>query len=228
MNAKLPLPAHLPDNWDALPISPVKELPAIVQELDDDFFEHFQAPARPGRKPRTTPFSAGLESISFRHEQIANWMILNPHASLAECAAHFQYSRAYISRIIHSDAFRGLLEQKNKEVFAAICGTIPQKLASLADLAIEKVTEHLEDSDNPDFALDVFDKTLNRLGYGPSKGQVAAPVVQTNLFVSASDLAAARGVIVDSSAGAPVGRPVESAQLCLEASAVPGPETERD
>jgi hypothetical protein len=180
---------------------------------DDDL----SGPAR-GRPRTSLPGGRGITSISHRHEAIANWLILNPQATLAECAEALNYSRGAIYYIVNSDAFKSLMEKKNQQVFSTICNLVPQKLSGLAEMAIDKVMDHLEASDSPEFALSVFDKTLNRLGYGPARPAAPQPVIQNNLVISANDLAAARGAIIDSSEGSQVGNPGEPSGLLLEAS----------
>jgi hypothetical protein len=82
-------------------------------------------------------------------------------------------------------------------VFVQIAQDIPTKLKGLADIAIEKVTRLVEQSENPDVIVDVFDKTLNRLGYAPQKS--AAPVAQVPqvnvININKADLAEARARI---------------------------------
>lgn len=235
MNAPA-LPAHLPLDWEEI-LSPSPEvmdstLPAPlsiteeeVQEFQDDFDKYLgiRGPGRP-RTGRSTV--KGLLDMNYRHEQIANWLLLNPDKNLKECSAHFNYAIGTVRYIVNTDAFKALLESKQKDVFLAVTQSVPQKLAALADIAIEKVTDHLVASEDPGFALDVFDKTLHRLGYAPQKG-VSGPATQVNttLVVSAADLSSTRGLIIDSSSQSEVGSSLPAAPVCPEAEALAGPET---
>jgi hypothetical protein len=110
-------------------------------------------------------------------------------------------------------------------VFLAVTQTIPQKLAALADLAIEKVTDHLVASEDPGFAVDVFDKTLHRLGYAPQRATgPAQPAVNVSFAISAADLSDARGLIIDSSSQSAVGNSMPPAALPSSTEAGAGPE----
>lgn len=142
---------------------------------------------------------AEIMNISHTHDQIMNWLISNPEKSLRECADFFHYSQSWLSQIIHSDVFQSKLKERQQDVFVRVAGGIPQKLAALADVAIEKVSTALEKSEDGTFALDVFDKSMHRLGYAPSSARsVASPAVvqQNNFYISQGDLANARELMV--------------------------------
>lgn len=135
-------------------------------------------------------------AISHRHEAILNWLLLNPHRSLRECADELGFTQAWLSSVIHSDIFQAKLKERQESVFLAVAQDIPRKLRGLADVAIEKVTRIIESSEDPDLVVDVFDKTLNRLGYAPQKGGGPGPTTQVNMFaVSREDLASARAAL---------------------------------
>ena len=138
-----------------------------------------------------------IYKLSHRHEQLINWLLQNPEKSLRECADYFNYSQGWVSQIIHSDIFQAQLRSRQNAVFVQVAQDIPTKLAGLADQAIEKVSFMLERSENPDFAIDVFDKALNKLGYAPSRSAPAASgSTQVNVFtISKSELADARTLI---------------------------------
>lgn len=136
--------------------------------------------------------------ISAKHDMIMNWLLENPHRLLRDCAREFNISQTWLSQLIHSDIFQAELKRRQGEVFLAIANDIPAKLKGLADVAIEKVTRMVEESEDPDLVMDAFDKTLHRLGYAPQRAASAAPAapVQVNTFVvSQADLAAARQAI---------------------------------
>jgi hypothetical protein len=138
---------------------------------------------------------AQIQRISHTHDQLMNWLISNPEASLRDCADYFGYSQGWLSQIIHSDVFQAKLRERQDDVFIRVADGIPAKLSAMADVALGKVTEALERSDDGKFALDVFDKAMHRLGYAPNTTRsVASPgvVQQNNFFISKSDLADAR------------------------------------
>lgn len=148
--------------------------------------------------PALEPRESAVAKLSHRHDQIINWLLENPHQSLRACADHFNYSQGWLSQLIHSDIFQAQLKARQESVFVQIAQDIPTKLKGLADQAIEKVSEILERNENPEMVVDIFDKTLNRLGYAPQKGGSGPAPAQTqvNVFtVSKSDLAEARVMI---------------------------------
>lgn len=134
-----------------------------------------------------------IQNVSHTHEQIINWLLENPEKALRECAEYFHYTQGWLSQIIHSDCFQAQLRMRQNDVFVRCAQDIPVKLKGLADVAIEKVQDALERSADGDFALDVFDKTLHRLGYAPNTSrsvalQPGALVQQNNFFLGKEDL----------------------------------------
>jgi hypothetical protein len=73
----------------------------------------------------------------------------------------------------------------------------PERLRALADISLDKLATKLEESEDPDFILEVADKTLARLGYGSGPKTAinlaaATQNVQQNFYVSSEDLEQAR------------------------------------
>lgn len=135
---------------------------------------------------------AELKDISHTHDMVMNWMLENPHRLLRDCAAYFGYTQAWLSSMIHTDAFQARLKEKQGDIFSAIASDIPSRLNGLASLAIERLEEKLEVTNDGDFILDSFDKILHRAGYAPKK-EAASLKNETNVYViSPTALAAAR------------------------------------
>lgn len=143
---------------------------------------------------------AEIVRLSNTHEMVMNWLVLNPEKSLRECADHFGYTQAWLSQLIHSDLFQQALRGKHEMIAVRIAESIPAKLGRLADIGLERLTEQLEKSEDPDFILDATDKILHRMGYAPSSArnpggspaQLGNSGVQQNFFINAGDLTAAR------------------------------------
>ena len=144
---------------------------------------------------------AQIQNISYTHDQIMNWLMQNPEKSLRECADYFGYTQGWLSQVIHSDIFQQQFKVRQGEVFSRVAADIPVKLKALADVAIEKVGSALERSEDGEFALDVFDKTMHRLGYAPNSSRGIAPpppqLQQNNFFIGKDDLAQLRQSMVD-------------------------------
>jgi hypothetical protein len=144
-----------------------------------------------------------IKRLSHRHEQILNWLLLNPHKSLGECALFFGYTQAWLSTLIHSDLFQSELRRRQGIVQVRVAESIPEKLRNLGDMCAEKMYDAIEKSNDPDFILNSFDKVMHRLGYAPktaaSEKLVQNNVTQNNVtyVVDRETLAAARARIID-------------------------------
>ncbi len=151
----------------------------------------------PTQSPNLPP---AVAKLSHAHDAILNWLLLNPCCTLREASDSLGYSVPWLSRLIHTDIFQAELQARQGEVFVGVTNDIPAKLRGLADIAIEKVTEHLLATEEPQYALDVFDKTLTKLGYAPQSarnpGGPSGGVTQNVFMVSPSDLAQARQMFV--------------------------------
>lgn len=174
-----------------------------MEFLEDDEFtralnEALEADPQQARGPSSpAPKEQPILSLSHVHESIMNWMIANPEKPLKMCAAHFGYTRAWLSTIIHSDLFQARLREKQEAVFSGIKEDLQTKLGALADVGVEKLSEKLEDSDDPKFIMEATKLALEKLGFG-NKTNAGAPGTQNaqqinNVFVaSQADLEAAR------------------------------------
>ena len=174
--------------------------------------------------------------LSSTHEMLMNWLLTNPEKSLRECADHFGYTQSWVSQIIHSDLFQHALKEKQERIFVRVADGIPAKLRRNADIALEKLSDHLEKSEDPEFILSATDKLLHRMGYAPQSARAPAGspaaagvgVQQNNFFLSQSDLAAARaqlqqGGLVLACEGGEVGSPAGGLVLDGEIVAEPSP-----
>jgi len=170
------------------------------------------------------PPDQAIARLSHTHEAVMNWLIANPEKSLRECADSFGYSQPWLSRLIHSDLFQQELQAKHREVFLHVAQDIPAKLRGLADLAIEKVSQIVSETESPEVAIDVFDKALHRLGYAPTSARSPGPgpVQQVFVSVSASELAEARSTVI---AGAVNASPSPELEVG-EAQSLPSPEAQ--
>lgn len=140
-----------------------------------------------------------LKEMDIRHHAILNWMLLNPGRSSRECADYFGVSQSWLSILTRSDVFQVELNKRQMQIASRICQTIPERLRMIADVSLDKLATKLEESEDPDFILEVADKTLARLGYGTGPrtaiNLAAQQNVQQNFFVSEGDLAQAREVM---------------------------------
>lgn len=144
--------------------------------------------------------------LSHTHEQIINWLVLNPQCSMRECADHFRYTQSWLSTLVRSDLFQAALRARQEAIAVRVAESIPSKLAAVADIALDKLADMASASEDPEFILDAADKVLHRMGYAPQSSRNPAgspsqfggngPMVQQNNFViNAGDLEEARALM---------------------------------
>lgn len=138
------------------------------------------------------------KGLSHLHEALADYMLINPGATLREMGAYFGYSIPWLSRVITSDMFRAYLSERRKDINAAVAEDLPSKLVAAAHIATERMMEIVTTTTDPELVIDSFDKILHRCGFAPSaKTPVAQPQnVQNNFFLSPTDLASAREQLI--------------------------------
>ena len=141
-----------------------------------------------------------LNARHLRNDQIIYWMLSHPGASLSQCARIFGITPAWLSTLTRTDGFQQRMSELRGDYQDCTLPSIRDKLLSCADLAVEKLTDALEKSADPDYILETADKVLHRLGYAPTaKAVQAGPQIVQNFVVSREDLAAGRARIVNSS-----------------------------
>lgn len=124
-----------------------------------------------------------IKQMSSRHEQILNYILLNPTKTYGEVAGHFGVTPAWLSVIIHSDAFQRRLSERQDEIFdAGVLQPISDKLSAAADLTIDKYLEKV-----PTFTADQLisstDKLLGKLGFGSKTSvQPGGTIINGNVY----------------------------------------------
>lgn len=178
-----------------------------MENLDEKITEFIAAPEGEVELVGEKKEINTIAKVSPRHEQIINWLIANPHRPNRDCAAFFGVTQAWLSTIKRSDAFQARLNQRlnemaedtRSEYLAQLNIGLMHKLQTAAEMAVDRLTERLENATDPEFLLDCTDKLLHRSGFAP-KSTPIAPVAQSsttnnttfNLMVSAGPLAEAR------------------------------------
>lgn len=109
------------------------------------------------------------------HELMAEWILQNPGGTLREMGAYFGYSVPWLSQVVNSDMFKAHMAERLKDVKAYVNLSIPEKMGHLADLAIERVTEVLNKTEDPEIIKDTFDKVMHRYGYAPNARNAVQP-----------------------------------------------------
>lgn len=147
--------------------------------------------AKRGRKPGQKNGTAvaprpQIQKVGWWHESIINWMIQNPDKSLAECARAHNVSQSWLSTIIHSDVFQDVFQRRKDMHFANASRSTVEKVAGLADLAVDQLTQRIEQSgDIMPFAQvkDTAEMALKAAGYSASRADSSSRttnVIQIN------------------------------------------------
>jgi hypothetical protein len=136
-----------------------------------------------------------VQSLREWQIQLADYLIANPQPTLRELSAHFRRTPAWISSVIHTDAFKAYLAQRRKELNQSLDAegghlqTMKEKLESTVHLALDELSYRLGD---PTLGMTVPTKDVTRaaevalraLGFGPAQGNAPAQVnVENNVFV---------------------------------------------
>jgi hypothetical protein len=110
-------------------------------------------------------------------------MISEPQRNLKDFADDFRVTPAAIYLITSSDLFKAHLAQRRADLQERIDGGISQALSGIALKSIETVGKIIETKGEAigiTAAVDVMDKTLGRLGYGPKADRGPSVAVQVN------------------------------------------------
>lgn len=145
-----------------------------------------------------------IKKVSVRHDAIMDFLLCNPTVPLGTVAAEFGVSQAWLSVILHSDAFQSQLKGKQVELFGATVVPIREQLTGIAALGLAKlgqVLEHTSPINDKAFIADTTDMVLKNLGYSPKgNAALAGNVEQQNVYVITKDeLASARDLMRTSS-----------------------------
>lgn len=110
-----------------------------------------------------------IKKLSWWHESIIDWMLLNPQGRLADCAVQFDVTQAWLSIIVNSDLFRVRLAARRAEMANEVGATVIEKLSGIAGQALEGIAEKIE-KEKTKLPLGELRETatmaLEALGYG--------------------------------------------------------------
>lgn len=134
------------------------------------------------------------------HEELLEFTLAHPRASLMETAFYFNVSISWLSIVKNSDAFQELWAQRRGEHFSRVSATVTERVTALAEATVDALTERVEKEAREGTASiatlrEVGDMALRSLGFG-NKG-IQSPLIlnapnTTNIFVDRETLARAR------------------------------------
>lgn len=140
-----------------------------------------------------------IAKVSIKHDAILDYLLVHPAEKLGDVAAYFGMSQAWLSVVIHSDAFQVKLAEKSDECFHSSILPLREQLMGVAQVGVAKLGEVLENASvvtDKQFIVDTTDSVLKNLGYSPKSSapaQPAAGVTNNNIFVvGKATLASAR------------------------------------
>ena len=134
------------------------------------------------------------------HEELLEYLLVNPRASLQEIALYFGASVSWISIVRNSDAFKELYAQRRGQHFDRVSITVTDRITALADVTIDALTVKMEKNIAADTATieqlkEVGDMALKALGFGAKNNtnvNINAPTTTQNVFVDKATLERAR------------------------------------
>lgn len=133
--------------------------------------------------------------LNYFHEALADYLLINPGATLREIGSYFGYTPSWICQVVNSDMFQAYLGDRRKGITTGIDLSLPEKMRDAAAVAIERLVEIAGTTRDEELAVDASDKILARAGYGPNSktGTSVVNNTQNNTFlISRGDLAQAR------------------------------------
>ena len=129
-----------------------------------------------------------LNHVTHKHEEIMRYMIANPEIPLYKVAQVFGVTQPWLSTLVHSDVFQALFTEYREEHHTISVLGLADKLNGVAHATLDKLSEMVVESENPDFIAKVADSALDRLGYG-TKAQIGTYIDNSkNVTVDASTL----------------------------------------
>lgn len=156
--------------------------------------------------------SIEVKKISWWHEQLVDWMLLNPDKRLKDAAVVFGVTEQYIYMLKNSDTFkeywarrRATREGKLDDGAPQLLGSLQEKLSTLAEMSLDQMLEQIE-LNSPanraghsniahDELRDTAEMALKRLGYGApavANGPAQPGTPQVNVTINANLIAEAR------------------------------------
>jgi hypothetical protein len=103
---------------------------------------------------------------ALKQQHIVAFMLCNPFANTTEICSFFGISPTTLGNITKSDTFKALVNQHRVTIDSGIGADLQAQLKDTMAAAIEVVQKAVVDKQDPDYALQVLDKTANRMGMG--------------------------------------------------------------
>lgn len=100
------------------------------------------------------------------HERVVDYMVLNPHANIKQCARAFQVSPQWMGMLQGSDAFKEYYRARMSEHQGYLSVAIVDKMQSVAVKALDRMADKIDNDQVPMGQLqEAASLTLKSLGY---------------------------------------------------------------
>jgi hypothetical protein len=144
--------------------------------------------------PPQLPVSTGPKSVSIRHNEIMDFLMMNPSVKMSEVARQFGVTPGWLSQIVHSDVFQALLKEKQDVAFHESVMPLREKMMHVAHQALDRLAERLPQETEVSTLSRTAESVLDRLGYG-SKQNAATIINNTQVNVLAKEITEARAIM---------------------------------
>jgi hypothetical protein len=140
------------------------------------------------RRKEDTAMPSHVQKLNFGHDAIIDWLLANPDKNQGDCASAFNYTQAWLSRIVNSDLFQVEYQRRLAEKRDRLDGELALDIRRVARKSIQAVERRLDSGACSDaFLMKSMDHTLAVLGYTQEQGNVPAagpvsPTVQVNII----------------------------------------------
>lgn len=135
-----------------------------------------------------------IKKVSPKHELIMQMILADPSRKLGDIAREVGVSQAWLSTIIHSDAFQRKLKERQEELFSATVMSLQEKVVGTAAVAVEKLAEGIEQASptgDREYIANTAEMLLKASGF-TGKADASIKATQQNFFFSPDALEIAR------------------------------------
>lgn len=101
--------------------------------------------------------SGGLVKVTYTHEAMIDLILQEPTVSVKELAELFNYSPAWVSRILASDSFQARLAQRKSDLIdPLIAQSLNERMKGVTIQSLEIIKGKLETEESASYALEAL------------------------------------------------------------------------
>lgn len=129
-----------------------------------------------------------IQNLSTRHMALIDFMVANPLMRKGEIAAHFNVTPAWLSVVIHSDAFQAQLRARQDQAFAHLIAPLAEKLSYLAHQAVDRLSEKVI-TEETQALLEISRFATERINYeGKPMSQAVSAGASVHVHVTSAQI----------------------------------------